>query len=359
MQNKLEPNFLIYGANGYTGTLIVQHAIAQGLKPTIAGRNAEAIKEMAQKYNLPHEVVDLNNTLAVNDMVLSTNVLLNCAGPFSRTAEILVQACIENRTHYLDITGELEVFELLAQKYHADALEEGVMLLPGVGFDIVPTDCLAAFLKHKLPTATHLQLAFSSKGGGISHGTAQTLLENIDKGGAVRENGVIKTVPAAYKTRTVEFPHGPVYCVSIPWGDVSTAYYSTGIPNIEVYIGLGRSGAQFMEIMNKFRWFFAQNKVKGFLQKILDKTVHGPTPAQRQIAFSYIWGEVTDSKLGTKTAARLICPEGYTLTALTALAAVKQALLGNAPAGFQTPAKAYGANFITQIEGVVLHEAVA
>src|SRR6187402_1304471 len=111
----------------------------------------------------------------------------------------MVDACLAERVPYLDITGEIAVFEAAAAR-DAEAKAAGVVLLPGAGFDVVPSDCLAAHLKRRLPSATSLALAFQVLGG-VSRGTATTAVENLARGGMVRRAGKLVAVPAAYKTR--------------------------------------------------------------------------------------------------------------------------------------------------------------
>jgi len=327
---------LIYGANGYTGELIAEHCKPSGLEPILAGRNADAVASLARKLGLPHRVFDLS----APDLS-GVSVVLHCAGPFSRTSQPMVDACARAGAHYLDITGEIDVFEACAASGVKD-----VMVMPGVGFDVVPSDCLAAHLKRRLPTATHLSLGFQSLGK-MSHGTALTTVENLHKGGKVRQDGRIVTVPTAHKTRTIDFGHGPTGAMTIPWGDVSTAWHSTAIPNIEVFTAaptMMRAGAKMLGVLGPL--------IKtGPVQRMLRGRVGagGPTEEQRARSRSYLWGEVSD---GTRTlTSRLETPEGYTLTMLTAIAIAKKVLAGNFKPGYQTPSSAYGADLILEIEG--------
>lgn len=181
-------SFLIYGASGFTGTLTVELAIKQGKKPVIAGRNEDKVKSLAEKYGLEYLIFDLNNQANIVKQLKKFPLVLNCAGPFTRTAQPLVEACLTTQTHYLDITGEIEVFELV-KSYHQKALASKIVLMPGVGFDVVPTDCMAKLLHTKLPDATHLELAFTNVGGSVSHGTMTTMLENLGNTGAARKTG--------------------------------------------------------------------------------------------------------------------------------------------------------------------------
>ena len=233
----LDSPLLVYGANGYTGQLIAELSTSYGLAPQLAGRNEGSITNLALRYNLPYSVFSLDNKEEIDNALRGKKVLINAAGPFSRTAKPLVESCLKNGVHYLDITGEIEVFEMV-KTYHQQALEKGLTLLPGSGFDVVPTDCLALFLKNELPDATHLQLAFTSVGGGLSHGTATTMVEGLGRGGAARINGQIVKQPLGKKGMWIDFGESKRFVMSIPWGDVSTAFYTTGIPNIDVYTGI-------------------------------------------------------------------------------------------------------------------------
>src|SRR5829696_2843358 len=177
---------LIYGSNGYTGRLIVERALERGLRPVLAGRNAAEVQRQADELGLEHRVFSLDDPRAVDAGLVGVGVVMHCAGPFARTSRPMADACLRTRVHYLDITGEIAVFEALAAR-DAEAKASGVMLLPGVGFDVVPSDCLAAHLARRLPTATRLTLAFRSAGR-MSRGTALTAIDRISDGGLVRRN---------------------------------------------------------------------------------------------------------------------------------------------------------------------------
>ncbi|HEX8155329.1 MAG TPA: saccharopine dehydrogenase NADP-binding domain-containing protein, partial [Thermoanaerobaculia bacterium] len=179
------PQWMIYGANGYTGELIAREAVRRGERPILAGRSGDKIVPLAKELGLDARIFDLDR-IDLHDV----DLVLHCAGPFTRTAKPMVRACLEARAHYLDITGELNVFEAVLAR-DADAKARGITLLPGVGFDVVPTDCLAAKLKERMPDATELWLAFYSRGGSISRGTMKTMIEHSGKGGAIRKDGAI------------------------------------------------------------------------------------------------------------------------------------------------------------------------
>ncbi len=337
---------LIYGANGYTGRLIARRAASLGMRPTLAGRDAAAVSVLAAELGLEHRAFRLDDPAIVKKGIAGATVVLHCAGPFSRTATPMASACIESRAHYIDITGEASVFEAMAAR-DGVARAAGVMLLPGAGFDVVPSDCLAAHLKGLLPTATKLTLAFQARGG-VSRGTATTMVENINHGGLVRRNGVLTPVPAAWKTRRIDYGNGAVESMTISWGDVASAYYSTGIGNIEVYAAVPDSTIRAVRMTRRFGWLLGSPPIQKLLKAAINRRPPGPSDAKRERSHSLLWGEVEDDE-GRRAAARMRTPDGYTLTSITALAIAARASEGDAKPGYQTPSLAYGADLILEM----------
>src|SRR5688572_8710549 len=318
-------NFLIYGANGYTGELITRFAVERGMRPIIAGRNAAAIRELAAKHGLDHRTFSLDERDKLDAAMGDVEMVLHCAGPFSFTSRPMVGACLRNRKHYTDITGEISVFEECADK-NDRAFEAGVMLMPGVGFDVVPSDCLALHLKERLPSANRLLLAFQSSGG-LSRGTATTMVENISRGGAVRRGGRIVPVPAGWKTVHVDLGAGTVAVTTLPWGDVATAWYSTGIPDIQVYT---RTTAAMRFGLTASRYLgpiLSSAPVQRLLKQRIRSGAPGPDAAARARGVSKIYWGVIDVT-GRTANARIQGPEGYGMTALTAVAAAERVLAG-------------------------------
>lgn len=342
--------FLLYGANGYTGRLIATKAKEIGLMPILAGRNAVAIKAMAEELELEYRIIDLNDQSSLENALLELPLVLHAAGPFFHTYKQMINACLLTHTHYLDITGEIAVFEG-AKKMDAQAKDAGLMLMPGIGFDVVPTDCMSLFLKEQQPNAIDLKLAFATIGGKLSHGTATTMAEGLGEGGAARMNGKIIKQPLGKKGMWVDFGKKKLFVMTIPWGDVSTAFFTTGIPNIETYTSVAPSTFRLLKWQAIFNWLLRTNLVRDFVKKQVKLKPAGPSEEMRQKANSMIWGEVTNAK-GEKISARMVCPEGYTLTVLSSLLIVKKVLEGNFKIGYQTPAAVYGANLVMEIPNV-------
>lgn len=340
---------MIYGANGYSGQLIAEQAKGQGIPIVVAGRNHVAVNEVADLYGCPARVFDLDKPSKVQANLKDIDVLINCAGPFSHTAKAMILACIATGTHYLDITGEVDVFEyahsgLIDQK----ATEAGVVVCPGVGFDVIPTDCMAAALKQAMPDAVHLTLAFAG-GSAMSPGTAKSSVEAMAQGLRVRQNGRITQV--SQRTREVDFGQGKKLCMGISWGDISTAYHSTGIPNIEVYIPASPKIVDRMKMLSRMRLLFKLPFVQNALKSIVDKKVTGPSANTRSMNPTSLWGEVVNER-GQRIQARLKTLNGYDVTQYGAVYVTQQLLNGTAlKRGSVTPSLLLGEDLASKLPG--------
>ena len=342
-------SFLIYGASGYTGKLIVELSVKKGLKPVLAGRTESKIKPLAEKFGLEYLVFGLDNIEEVVQNITKFPLVLNCAGPFSRTAKPMVEACLLAKIHYLDITGEIEVFEMI-KSHDSQAKKNEIILMPGVGFDVVPTDCMAKYLSSKLPDAKYLELAFTSVGGSISHGTVTTMIESLGNNGFTRENGVMISKSTGYKGKWIDFGKLKQFAMTIPWGDISTAYTTTGIPNIETYAGASKSAYYLMKLQFLFNPILRTKFVKNFLQKYVDDKITGPDESHFQNGKSLIWGKVTNEK-GETVEGRIEILEGYRLTAEASVLITQKVLQLKGVSGYKTPAGLFGHELILEIEG--------
>ncbi|MGK2955763.1 MAG: saccharopine dehydrogenase family protein [Solirubrobacterales bacterium] len=340
--------WMVYGANGYSGGLIAREAARRGMRPILAGRNAEKIKPLAKELELEDRVFGLTDPEKIAAGLEGIELVLHCAGPFSATSAPMIDGCLQAGAHYLDISGEISVFE------HAHSLTDkagqaNVVVCPGVGFDVVPTDCIAVTLKEAMPDATHLSLAFESRSG-LSPGTAKTAVEGLRGGGAVRVEGKIKDVPQAYRTRMIDCGNGIKDAMTIPWGDVSTAFHSTAIPNIEVYTTVPGNALRAVKVANHMGWLWRQQRVIDGLQGLVERFVEGPDAEARAGMPTYVWGEVRNSAGQTKTA-RVKTANGYDVTIEAPLAIVER-LMSDPPAGGSyTPAILMGKEFVTELPG--------
>ncbi len=349
-QESSAKKWVIYGSYGYTGRLISELISEKDLdvRPVLAGRNEKKLKEQAAELGLDYMAANLEDPLQMDNLLNNAELVIHCAGPFRNTWEKMLESCIRNRCHYLDITGEIEVFEGVKSK--SKEIEAAkIMAMPGTGFDVVPTDCMALFLKKQMPDATEIELAFMGLGGGVSHGTAQTMAENMGNGGAIRKDGEITSVPAAYKTREIDFGKGVKTTASIPWGDVSTAHFTTGIENIVVYTAMKKSQIRWLKISNWIAPILRLSFVRSLIKKRISKNVKGPGKKSREKGVSVIWGEVKNGA-GQSIQTRCLTLEGYRLTAITSLLIAEKIRGGEWKPGYQTPASVYGEDLILEVD---------
>ena len=341
---------MIYGANGYTGELIAREAKRQGKSLILAGRSEAKIAALGEELQLPARVVPLTSLAEAAKALDEISLVLNCAGPFSQTASLMMQACMAARAHYLDITGEIAVFEA-AHRLDGQAKAAGVMLCPGVGFDVVPTDCAALMLKRALPDATRLALGFDMTAKNMSKGTAKTLVESLGKSGMVRRNGVLTEFPVGSGLRRIDFGRGERFAMPVPWGDVATAYYTTGIPNITVYAPISPVQGAIVRLGGALvAPLFRSAPVQEWLKSWVEKNVRGPDAAVRETNKCWIWGRAVNAG-GERKTVRIVTLEGYALTVVAALAIADYVLAHPPPSGYCTPAALMGADFILTLPG--------
>ncbi len=344
MKNRL----LIYGANGYTGEMIARAAAARGLAPVLAGRSELAIAALARDLGCEFRAFGLANAQAIAAGLADCRVVIHCAGPFSATAAPMMAGCIAAGAHYTDITGEIDIFEL---GFRQDALarQSGVLICPGVGFDVVPTDCIALTLKQALPDATQLALGFDSKSG-FSRGTASTSIEGLGHGSRIRQDGEIRHIPLGSRSRSIDFGAGLKLATAIPWGDVSTAYRTTGIANIEVFVPVSPAALANLRRLGHLGWLLRRRSVQSFIKWRIRQRAAGPTTAEREKTPVCVWGEARNAS-GRAMTARVRVPNGYTVTTDAAVAIAGRLLDSAVTPGFTTPARLMGADFVTRLPG--------
>jgi short subunit dehydrogenase-like uncharacterized protein len=339
--------WMIYGAYGYTGELMAREAVRRGMRPVLAGRSAWKLLPLAKELGLEYRAFDVALAQA---NVAGMSAVLNCAGPFSSTAQAWVEACLNVRAHYIDISGEIPVFQMCYAK-DAEAEKAGIILCPGAGFDIVPTDCLAAMLKHQLPDAQTIDLAFSF-GTRPSVGTARTIVESAKEGGLIRRDHALQAVGNGHCLRRIRFPGGARWSVTIPWGDVYTSGISTGVPNGMVYTALPLALGLLMRISSPFRGLMATAWAQKWLDRLAVRLFGGgPDAEARENQRSEFWGEAVSAS-GKRVSATISAPNVYALTVDTALTLTQHCLNATSQAGYFTPSILMGHEMIASRPGV-------
>ncbi|MGK7378793.1 saccharopine dehydrogenase family protein [Planococcus sp. 1R117A] len=342
----MKKNWLLYGAYGYTGELIAREAVKRGMKPILAGRNLQKLKPLAEELNLEMRVFAIDEKIA--DSLSGIDAVLHCAGPFSETSALMIEGCLSAKAHYMDITGEIPVFEH-THAQHDRAKRAGIVLCSGVGFDVIPTDCTALKLKELMPDATHLALGFESDSG-ISPGTYKTMIQGLGSGSAERKAGKLTAVPLGSQRRTIDFGRGRRSAMGIPWGDVATAFYTTGIPNISTWVPFPKALAAGAGLTAGLQPLLASSFLQNLLKDWVERRVSGPDEIFRANSPAYIWGEVRN-KAGIIKVARIQTANVYDLTVYGALEAVSRLMAGEFPGGSSTPALLFGSSLLEKLPG--------
>lgn len=340
---------LIYGANGFTGRQIVAKAVACGLTPIVAGRDPAASGALGRLYRLPHRSFALDDALALDRGLAGVEVVLHCAGPFRHTAAPMLDACLRNGIHYLDIVGEYDVMETVAAR-DVEIRAAGVMAMCAIGGDVVPTDCLAAHMKRRMPQTRRLVLYMR----GLerpSGGTAETFVQFLGTPNVVRRDGRLQATP--HDTVCVERFGGRDYrMIGLPWGDIVTAWHTTGIPDIEVYMSLWPGAVPAIRLARRFPVLFQSRVAQDFLKRQAHRWITGPAEDVRNALTIEIIAEAVDIG-GQRIRSNLVIKEAYSFTAESAAEIARRVLAGDWQPGFQTPAGHFGPDFVLDIPGSV------
>jgi short subunit dehydrogenase-like uncharacterized protein len=340
---------LIYGANGYSGRQIVEALCQRGQRPIVAGRNVREITALGKETGLESRCFDLADSASVARGLEGVKLVLHCAGPFSATAQPMLDACLRHGCHYLDITGEYAVFETVAAR-DAELRAAGIMAMSGVGMDVVPSDCLAAHLLRRMPDADRLVIYVRALEH-LSRGTASTFAENMGLPNVVRENGRLVERVAGKDRCRITFPDGKRFTmVSLPWGDIATAWRTTGIPNISVYMSLMPGTPWLIRLAGLLRGLLQSDTMQSLFKRIIQRFIHGPDATYRAGHTAEFIAEASNPT-GKRCRSHLETMEGYAFTAESASEIACRVLAGNAVPGYQTPGQLFGPDFVLEIKG--------
>ena len=345
--------WMIYGATGYTGRLVIEEALRRGHFPLLAGRSLEKLIPLAREYGLKCVAFELDDVKVIAEAIADMDIVYHAAGPFVHTSDTMIRACLATHTHYLDITGEIPVFENTFRYYDAAAANQ-IALISGVGFDVVPTDCLGAYVARQVPAATHLNIGILGFAG-ASAGTTKSSFEMLATGSYKRRDGRLLMAPFYQGTRRIPMPQGQIEALAVPWGDLSTAYHTTGIPNINTYLVMPQAVRVMAQLGSGLGAFLMQRKaIRGLFNRLADRFAQGPDAQARQSNRAIMWAEASN-EAGTTAQAWLVTPEPYEFTARAAVLAVER-VAELRPRGALTPAQAFGADFVLDIAGTARYD---
>jgi short subunit dehydrogenase-like uncharacterized protein len=340
---------MIYGATGYTGKLLAHAAADYDLQPVLAGRDAAKLRAVAEPLGLRHRVVRVDDVGRQAEALRDVHVLLNAAGPYAATAGSWVDACLRTGTHYLDVAGELTVFGAIERR-DAEAREEGVMLMPGAGFVVVASDCLAAHVAERLPGADRLRIG-TSRSLFLSRGSAKTMIALVADAVAVRRDGLLTSVPIGAVEHEFDYGYGRRRSTAMSMPELVTAFRTTGIGNIEAYIEVNAVERAAFRLAARWAWLVRNPLCQIALLTQTELLPDGPSGDDRAHGARAVVVEAED-RTGRTVGARVVTPDAYRFTAATALTIAARVLRDELQPGFRTPAQAYGADFVLGLEGV-------
>ena len=316
-------SWMLYGAAGYTGTLIAEHARQRGHQPVLAGRSAPAVTTLAERLGLPCRELSLDDPAALTAALADVDLVLNAAGPFLHTAGPLAEACLRAGVHYLDIGNELQVFRAL---YDLDesARQAGILIMPGAGFGVIATNCLARYVSDAVGGAAVLEVASRAAVAQQGPGVAATRQQNMPYGGWIRQAGHLEPCPLGSGIITITLPDGPCLIMPLPTGDLEAAFQATGAADVTAYGAVPGDPAPGPKASD-------------------------PAADQRPAYQSFGWARATGPD-GATTQAWLQTGESYAFTATASIRAVEETL-ARSLSGALSPAAAFGADFVLTIPG--------
>jgi short subunit dehydrogenase-like uncharacterized protein len=337
MENK---KILIYGANGYTAKLFANHLLKNNIQPILAARSSK-VQTIGQKLNCSTRIFSIDNA---EEQLQDIDFLVNLAGPFSITQEKLIQACINSKTHYLDIAGEYTEVKKAFQ-FHEEASQNGIVVLPAAGFGVVPTDIAATLACEQVNNPTHLKIAYATVGG-ASRGTLKTVLKDIQKSGHILVNGEYQRAKPAERELTITVFGKPIRTVYNPWrADLFTAYQSTDVKNIETYSEF----PSFVVSMMKGKLTWLRNLI---LNRFINFLPEGPTGKQLQKGSTYIKAIAKNSK-GDEGIVEIQGPEAYLFTVICIQKMIELISENESVKGFITPSQ-LGTKWILETERIIV-----
>lgn len=351
---------MIYGAYGFTGTLIARAAVRRGHRPVLAGRNRDKLAALAHELDLPCVTLDLESGGALRKELELVQSVVHAAGPFVHTTRPMLEACLDAGANYLDITGELPAFEQAFAR-HPDAQKRGIVMIPGLGFDVVPSDCLARFVAARLPGAQRMEIAVAVLGS-ASAGTIKASLEAITRGNFARRNGELVSIPFGEGVHEVRFYDRDRTVLPIPWGDLVTAYHSTGIPNITTSLAVPPPVAHLLraghgplsKLAPQLVDLFGRRSLQSAVFAALGTFVKGPDERARESGSAQLWARASADD-GREKEAWLETIDGYAFTAESVVLAIERVGRGGL-SGTLTPSQAFGDDFVLEIRGSKRHE---
>jgi short subunit dehydrogenase-like uncharacterized protein len=339
---------MIYGAYGFTGELVTQAARRLRCELVVGGRDATRLRAIAGSLGITARAFALDDPSRIAEGIADIDILVNAAGPMVATAGPLIAACLDARTHYLDVTGEPSVF-IEAHRHDSMARRRGIMIMPGAAFCIIASDCLAADVAALLPHAKYLRLGWS-RPALISPGTLRATYNMVRDRVVIRRAGRLVAIPVGRLERDFDYGRGARTSAAVSSADVFTAYLTTGIPNIEGYVEATFAARTAGLLGVRVAAATRATPLRSFFDLALGSWGQRPSSQARKAAQQVLVAEVEDAWRRIRRVG-MITSDGYSFTADAIAAVMERMIKGELAVGFQTPGKVYGPGLAYGIAG--------
>ncbi|MGI5231304.1 saccharopine dehydrogenase family protein [Actinoallomurus sp. CA-142502] len=317
----------VYGANGYTGRLVVAELARRGIDLVLVGRDIERLRKTAAGTETRAAGVD--DTAALAGAFHGCDAVINCAGPFSVSGEAVVRAAIRAGRHYVDISGEQLYLKRIHDTFAQEATEAGVTVVPGVNDDGLPSDLIAHLAARRVSPVAELVIALdlARSGASPSRGTLRSALANIDTftdGGLTYRDGDWRPDVPALRTSIV-FPGGtgPAPVARFPLPGVVTVPRHVSARHVE--------GVVRTELVAAF---------SAVTPEVVDSVPDGPSEDDRRAGRWTVLAEATGQD-GRSARGVVSGPDTYGSTAVIAVESARRLVADGAEPGVLAPAQAY------------------
>ena len=338
----------LFGATGVTGQLILARAIARGLRPTLAGRDAAALERLAAPHGLATAVASLDDAAALRGALRDHRLILNAAGPYSITSRPLIDAALAERVDYIDLDGEIAPFAALLAR-DAEAVARGTVLIAGAGFGVAAAETLAARLHASLGGVEAIRLAVAADSAFASAAVGASTLSVLEGGGRVIEDGVLVAHRLAAERWHERLPSGGrIAFASAPL--VELLAMRRAFAAREVIAGVPMAAGQARMVSLIAPVLPALLRVRAIRRRMANTGGHGGSDEATGRSYcSRVWA--TARYNGRAASGLLEAGEGFATSSEIAVAAVERVINRRPAAGAHTPASAFGGQWADPILG--------
>jgi short subunit dehydrogenase-like uncharacterized protein len=338
---------ILYGAAGVTGRLVLAAAVKRGLSVILAGRRRSSLEPVASAWNLPLEVAGVEDRPALVALARKGSIVLNAAGPFAATAEPVASACLAAGAAYLDMSGEVDSL------IRVSALDEAahrarLPLLCGAGYGVAVAECLASHVAARAPGAVSLRIGMDTRASGRSPGAGRSFIHALSRGNYDMLDGAVRARRFADAPWTVELGGVSFFFAGAPLAEAWAAARSSGVRNVRAGV---RMKAAVVPVLKLVAAAATIGPVGRWMADRAGSTRRSKAPVPAPATSTAIVEAFSADDARSASAIRIDL-EGYAAAAEIAVLAAL-GLDSRKPAGFHTPASAFGADFIMELHGTI------